>query len=370
MSLLQTLIGILLIQLHTTHAAKHHHEFIASSTKKQESILFSCFINNQETQVTIHEDKPKHFEDDHHVHTLHNKLSLSISTFPCYHFAHLNFTFSLDLSPKLYHKDGGFKTYKNGKLENKKGFKQNYRSYQGDVIISEYMDTSSSSSSSLSTGKASLTFMGDISVFNQEDQSADHASLYKCQSFSAQIWTQQYLYEIKPIPSSSVSSPKCDTMTISAIPTHKLSEFSNIPFLNGLLSSSNTKRKLMDSDGIINKLDCGETKFPHQWQHHHSIKIGLVIDEGFYAKFDHSDDELDAYIAMMFTNINGLFYAQLNVHIAIGDVLVAEDVPNYADSTEWWMDSPPKGLKLGVGVCTCAMSAKKNKKKRFRIWWL
>ncbi len=47
---------------------------------------------------------------------------------------------------------------------------------------------------------------------------------------------------------------------------------------------------------------------------------------GFIENFD---DLLEEYIAFIFTNTNGIFEPQLNIHVTIGDILVAENIPNY-----------------------------------------
>ncbi len=72
-------------------------------------------------------------------------------------------------------------------------------------------------------------------------------------------------------------------MTLSLIPTNRLHEFSQNLFLNQFMKNNintgNNKIKLLQNDCSINTFDCNS--WDDQWHHHHSIKIGLVIDKVF-----------------------------------------------------------------------------------------
>eukprot|EP01084_Bolivina_argentea_P225830 381549_1 len=115
-----SLLAIICLEISNGRLLPQESDYISSSSsKKYESILYSCFINNAATEVTIHNTIPNHLQKNQNIESLHEGLSLSISTFACYQYTHLNFTFSLQLLQGLYHKTGGLKIYKDGQLCNK-----------------------------------------------------------------------------------------------------------------------------------------------------------------------------------------------------------------------------------------------------------
>lgn len=76
-----------------------------------------------------------------------------------------------------------------------------------------------------------------------------------------------------------------------------------------------------------------------------SIKIGLVIDEGFYALFGHNYEYLMNYIeSVIFQNTNSIYENQFGIHLDLGDIYIGnESFPNYSNlpsTNYWWLDGP------------------------------
>ena len=123
----------------------------------------------------------------------------------------------------------------------------------------------------------------------------------------------------------------------------------NVGTKNG--GNSNTGNTNSNDNGVIQAQQINCPEWSEQWSGYNGIKIGLVVDKGFFSRFKNNMDALMEHISLVFMNTNSIFVSQLNTHIELGDVLIGDKICNYGHLPTdklWWNDG--KNLPVGCDL--------------------
>ena len=171
-------------------------------------------------------------------------------------------------------------------------------------------------------------------------------------AFSAKIWTDTLLLEIDHNNLIENTATNLPILSLVTTKFNKMDKFTSQAMLysqqyrqkkqipDEMQHHQSSNRKLQQ---VIQFDEC----FANQFLHTHSVKIGLLVDNGFFSEFDYNVDQLHEYIEMMFTHANGVYEQQMNVILEIGDILVGDNVPFF----ENFNDAPAAGTEC----CTCSI---------------
>ena len=306
---------------------------LLSLTESKHHASYQCFLNTTATNIQTGEIAPKHLIHKS-KHVMPKTLHMSLSTFKCQNHESITFDLDLKLFTKLYHRSN------NHQMNNIQFYVKNnskpiihkpkYRSYLGHATVHRKhlnFGDRHNFKSDQAEASVSLTFSGQV-------LSSDE---YNCHPFSANIWTDDTLYQIVYEPNIDST---CPTMIVHISFADKVDSFT----ANAMKSFSQKRSLLLQTETethtaakktdtslsnrklqqIVEFEDC----FTNQYLHSHSVSIGLLVDNSFYNDFGSDIDSLEDYIQTVFTHMNGIYEAQLNIYLKIGQIFVG-DVPYF-----------------------------------------